>query len=99
MPINFHDEKSRHSYATRSADETWTYAMRQLLDPKGLRVTDIGCGGGIYSRAWAHLGIERVIGVDSFKVMVETARERLSDMQNVSFVVGDAVATGLNDAQ
>jgi len=35
IPINFHDEKNRHSYTTRSADESWKGAMRSLLDPMG----------------------------------------------------------------
>lgn len=35
IPINFHDEKNRHAYTTRSADESWKGAMRSLLDPMG----------------------------------------------------------------
>lgn len=97
MPVNFHDEKNRHSYATRYADETWKHAMYGVVDRSGLRVADIGCGGGIYTRAWAGLGVEHATGVDSSKVMVEAAREH-SGMPNVSYVVGDAIATGLKDA-
>jgi ubiquinone/menaquinone biosynthesis C-methylase UbiE len=52
MPMNFHDEKNRNSYVSRQADETWLRKMRDLADPNGLRVADIGCGRGIYSRAW-----------------------------------------------
>jgi len=98
MPINFHDERNRQSYTTRSADESWKVAIRTLVDPHGLRITDIGCGGGIYSRAWVELGAASVVGLDSSKIMVQAAEEHLSRMPNVSFVVGDATATGLEDA-
>ncbi|MCL6600396.1 MAG: class I SAM-dependent methyltransferase [Alicyclobacillus macrosporangiidus] len=98
MPIDFHDEKHRRSYATRTADDSWKHMMRQIIDPRGLRVADIGCGGGIYSRAWVDLGADQVIGVDSSKVMVDAAREQSARMSNVYFVVGDAVKTGLNGA-
>lgn len=98
MPINFHDETNRHSYATRTADETWKAAMRELVELKGLRVADIGCGGGIYSKAWSNLGAASVVGVDSSKIMIGAAEEHSSNAPNVSFVVGDATATGLEDA-
>jgi ubiquinone/menaquinone biosynthesis C-methylase UbiE len=97
MPIDFHDEKNRLSYATRCADDGWKRAMLEFVDPRGLRVADIGCGGGIYSRAWADLGAEQVVGVDSSMVMVDAARERSASMSNVSYIVGDAANTGLND--
>lgn len=98
MPINFHDEKNRRSYATRKVDPTWKCAMGEIVNPLGLLVADIGCGGGIYSRALADLGAERVIGLDSSKVMVDAAREHSSGVPNASFAVGDATATGLEDA-
>lgn len=98
MPINFHDERNRRSYATRTADRSWNTAMCELVEAQGLRVADIGCGGGIYSRAWADLGAATVIGVDSSQVMVDTAWEHSSGISNLSFVVGDAARTGLEDA-
>lgn len=98
MPINFHDEKNRNDYATRSADASWKRTMRTLVDSNGLRVADIGCGGGIYARAWADVGAQHVIGVDSSHVMVEAARERSANLSNLSFILGDAARTGLSDA-
>lgn len=77
-PINFHDEKNRNSYASRHADESWQRTMQQLVNPKGMRVADIGCGGGIYASAWVDLVAEHVIGVDSSRVMVEAARAHLA---------------------
>ena len=52
MAIDFHATANRNTYATRQADDGWQAAMRRLVDPAGTRVADIGCGGGIYSRAW-----------------------------------------------
>ncbi|MCL6625324.1 MAG: class I SAM-dependent methyltransferase [Alicyclobacillus shizuokensis] len=95
MPIDFHDKTNRNTYASRIADTSWRDTMRSLLDARGLRVADIGCGGGIYSRAWIELGARSVIGVDSSSVMVEAAREHSSDYPALSFIIGDAAATGL----
>ncbi len=97
MPINFHDEANRNSYATRTADESWLNAMRSIANPQGLRVADIGCGGGIYSRAWLELGARHVVGVDSSRVMMDAARERASDNLSLAFQLGDAADTGLPD--
>lgn len=95
MPIDFHDERNRGSYASRQADETWRRTMRDLVDPSGLRVADIGCGGAIYSKAWVDLGAEHVIGVDSSRVMVAAAREQYGGVQPLAFMVGDANNTKL----
>jgi len=97
MPIDFHDEKNRQSYVSRSADESWKGTIRSLFDPMGLRIADIGCGGGIYARAWVELGAKSVIGVDSSEVMVEAAREQSVGVSNLSYTVGDASNTSLDD--
>jgi ubiquinone/menaquinone biosynthesis C-methylase UbiE len=57
-------------------------------------VADVGCGGGIYSRAWHELGAE-VIGVDFSEQMVAAAREQAAGLSRISFRQGDATATGL----
>jgi ubiquinone/menaquinone biosynthesis C-methylase UbiE len=98
MPINFHDARNARTYATREADPSWTQTIFAIVDPVGKRVVDIGCGGGIYTRAWAKLGAASVRGVDFSDVMVNTARERCADLSNVAFQQGDALATGLPDA-
>lgn len=97
MPINFHDEKNRHSYANRRADEGWKNAVFTFFDPQGSIVADVGCGGGIYSHAWLELGARSVIGLDSSKVLVENAREHGAGVSNLSFHLGEACATGLAD--
>jgi ubiquinone/menaquinone biosynthesis C-methylase UbiE len=97
LPINFHDEAIRNSYATREADISWMNAMQSTVSPQGLRVADIGCGGGIYTRGWLKLGVKHVVGVDASRVMLDAAMEALGDNPQVSFQFGDAGATGLPD--
>jgi ubiquinone/menaquinone biosynthesis C-methylase UbiE len=95
VSIDFHAAKNRHAYAGRRADESWSKAISGWLDPAGKRVVDVGCGGGIYTRAWADLGASAVVGVDFSEVMLEAAKESCRDRQNVTFVCGDALRTGV----
>jgi ubiquinone/menaquinone biosynthesis C-methylase UbiE len=97
MTIDFHDEKNRRSYASRSASTGWMEAVCALVRPEGKRVVDIGCGGGIYSRAWADLGASRVIGIDFSPVMLGAAEEHCRSYGSISFHLGDALETGLPD--
>lgn len=97
MSIDFHASKNQFSYTGRNADDTWTEVMMSLVDPIGKKVVDIGCGGGIYSKAWSRLGAATVTGVDFSQVMVEAARRNCVDDSRMSFVQGDARATGLPD--
>ena len=46
-----------------------------IHDPSGLRIADVGCGGGIYARAWCALGAREVIGVDRSPTMISAATE------------------------
>lgn len=98
MPIDFHDQRNAQTYAQRGVDKSWVEAVTALVAPQGKRVADIGCGGGIYSKAWAELGASWVIGVDFSAVMLGAARATCNGLPNVSFVQGDALATGLPDA-
>jgi len=95
MPIDFHAQQNRYTYSGRSVDPSWFQAIRALVEPGGKRVADIGCGGGIYTFAWQALGAAQVTGVDFSAEMVAAGRERAADVENVRFVQGDAVATGL----
>ena len=94
MAIDFSAESNASAYSGRQAHQTWDEAIRDLLNPVGTHVVDIGCGGGIYSRAWLELGAASVTGVDSSAPILETARHDVSDVR-ASFVIGDASATGL----
>ncbi|PYI51779.1 class I SAM-dependent methyltransferase [Paenibacillus flagellatus] len=98
MPIDFHDERNRGTYASRSADAGWTEAIGRLVDARGLRAADIGCGGGIYTRALAGMGAKEVIAVDFSAGMLAAAAEHGAGLANVRFVRGEAAATGLPGA-
>ncbi len=95
MAIDFHSRANRGAYASRRAAPGWKDAMRRIVDPSGKRVADIGCGGGIYSRAWRELGACTVTGVDFSQTMVDGAREQSIGFAGISFQQGDAAATGL----
>jgi len=98
MPIQFNDEQNKSTYTGRTADESWKKALISLTQPAGLRVADVGCGGGIYSKAWLELGVSEVIGVDSSSIMISAAQENCTGILNASFHVGDATKTGLLDS-
>ncbi|MBV8189533.1 MAG: class I SAM-dependent methyltransferase [Alphaproteobacteria bacterium] len=95
MTIDFHAEANRSTYTGRRADPGWAEAMRGIVEPSAKSVADIGCGGGIYSRAWRALGAASVVGVDFSAAMVDAAREQAVGDAQLSFGQGDAAATGL----
>lgn len=97
MPMDFHDKKNRFSYASRSADKTWLAFMSERFDWTGKRVIDIGCGGGIYSKAFVTLGAEKVIGLDFSKQMLADAQLKNGD-KKIEYRLGDAYCTKLNDS-
>jgi ubiquinone/menaquinone biosynthesis C-methylase UbiE len=99
MPIDFHDPRNAHTYDTRAADSSWIAAITAIVSPAGERVLDIGCGGGVYSRAFAELSAASVVGVDFSAAMLKSAQALCADLPQVSLRQGDALATGLPDAR
>ena len=97
MSIDFHTEKNRYTYTAREVDDSWVTAISNIVSPVGKVVLDIGCGGGIYARAWAQMGSQQVTGIDFSEQMIAAAREHSAEIKNLSFQVGDALATGLED--
>lgn len=95
MPINFHDEQNRWSYTTRDADESWAALIRKYVDVSNKQVVDIGCGGGIYTKALIAMGASHVIGVDFSEEMLKGATENCKNIDNVTFLQGDAYNTNL----
>lgn len=95
MPIDFTSPSNHNTYALRTADASWKKAITDLIDPVGLRVADVGCGGGIYSTSWLDLGAESVAGIDSSRQMIEDAIARADEDPGLCFTVADAAATGL----
>jgi len=57
----------------------------------------VGCGGGTYTRAWHELGAASVIGLDFSEPILEEARAAHGRLPGVSFRLGEAAATGLDD--
>lgn len=97
MPIDFHAPDNRSSYASREAHATWLAALAPIAAPAGKVVYDIGCGGGVYTRAWADLGAARVVGVDFSAPALRTAQEQTAQ-SHVVYKVGEATRTGLPPA-
>ncbi|RNA66279.1 class I SAM-dependent methyltransferase [Alteribacter keqinensis] len=97
MGINFHDKRNKASYTTREADQTWKDTIERLVSPTGRKhAVDIGCGGGIYTKALADLGVPSVTGVDFSEAMLEGARDNCGDDPRIRFQKGSAENTGLS---
>lgn len=95
MPIDFHAQENRKTYATRSADPAWREMVEKLADLRGKTAVDLGCGGGIYSRELVELGASSVVGVDFSASNLAGAKENCADLPMIQFQQGDAYATGL----
>ncbi|MGK4579390.1 class I SAM-dependent methyltransferase [Kitasatospora sp. HPMI-4] len=97
MPIDFHSENNRLTYTRRRAGADWAAAIRSAVAPRGRRVADIGCGGGVYCAAWLELGAGSVVGVDFSAAMISAAREHCAGLDDLMFRQGGADDTGLPD--
>lgn len=96
MGIDFHNEKSRNTYTTRKADDSWVDVITDLVPLDNIsKALDIGCGGGIYSKALAEMGVASVTGVDFSEEILKGAKENCKEYPNISFKQGNARNTGL----
>ncbi|MEE6451162.1 class I SAM-dependent methyltransferase [Gottfriedia acidiceleris] len=95
MAINFHDAQNKKTYTTREADQSWIQLMRDTVDLFGKDVVDLGCGGGIYSKALSKLKVNHVTAVDFSEEMLKGTAENCKDYGNISFSKGDAYDTKL----
>lgn len=99
MGIDFHSEKNSRTYTTRKADHSWVEAINNLVPIKNIsRALDIGCGGGIYSKALSDMGVTSVTGVDFSKTILAGAKENCKEYKNISFQLGSAFDTGLDSS-
>ncbi|WP_025026932.1 class I SAM-dependent methyltransferase [Caldalkalibacillus mannanilyticus] len=95
MTINFHDEKNKSSYTTRTADDSWIQLIHNNVHVSNKQMADIGCGGGIYTKALLSMGAAHVTGVDFSEAMLKGAAEYCHAIDNVTFRQGDAYQTTL----
>lgn len=95
MPMDFHDPRNQASYTTRVADASWLEFIAKQVELKGKRAADIGCGGGIYTRALLELGAEHVAGVDFSAEMLQGAKQNVGDVDQVDWIQGTATQTTL----
>ena len=96
MGIDFHNDKNSHTYTTRKADDSWVKVIKDLVQfDKISNALDVGCGGGIYTKALSELGVLDVTGVDFSEAILKGARENCEEYQNITFKQGDALHTGL----
>ncbi|WEG19258.1 methyltransferase domain-containing protein (plasmid) [Alkalihalophilus pseudofirmus] len=97
MGIDFHSKRNSNTYTTRKADKLWAVTLENLIPIKGIsNALDIGCGGGIYSKALSDMGIEHVTGVDFSKAILDGAKENCKGYKNIDFEYGTAFETGLS---
>lgn len=97
MPINFHDKRNRMTYTTRTADVSWLSLIKQHVGIAGKEIVDIGCGGGIYTKALASSGAAHVTGVDFSNEMLQGAARHCENLSNVTLQQGNAYNSGLPD--
>ncbi|PWU20609.1 MAG: hypothetical protein C5B49_04030 [Bdellovibrio sp.] len=64
-------------------------AFHYLGDIKGLRVLDLACGEGFFTRLLKAGGAVEVVGVDVSSEMIELALRKTGDAKNIKYVVND----------
>ncbi|WP_251551219.1 class I SAM-dependent methyltransferase [Neobacillus muris] len=100
MGIDFHNKKNRNTYSSRSADFSWINAIKELLPIENISIAaDIGCGGGIYTKALSDMGILSVTGVDFSEAILDGARENGKEYTNIMFKQGNAYCSGLTSSR
>ncbi|KHF39931.1 class I SAM-dependent methyltransferase [Halalkalibacter okhensis] len=96
MAIDFHSEYNRNSYSARTADQSWSELISNLVPIELVsNALDVGCGGGIYSKALSDMGIKSVTSVDYSETILEGAIENCKHYQNITFQNRNALNTGL----
>jgi ubiquinone/menaquinone biosynthesis C-methylase UbiE len=99
MPIDFHHQNNRTSYTERKADQSWREIIEDIIKIKDKNIVDIGCGGGIYSKAMIDMGAAQVTGVDFSEEMLKGAADYCTGYDQIRFVKGTALDTKLLSEQ
>ncbi|MCR8642224.1 class I SAM-dependent methyltransferase [Paenibacillus sp. N1-5-1-14] len=87
------------TYTSRLADASWVQWMKEHVEIEDKRVLDLGCGGGIYTKALADLGAKELVGMDFSAVMLEGARLNTIEYPNIHWQQGNLLETGIEDEQ
>ncbi|MFM9281247.1 class I SAM-dependent methyltransferase [Paenibacillus jiagnxiensis] len=95
MPIDFHSDRNRFTYASREVDASWLEKIRGIAEVSGKQALDLACGGGIYTKGLVQLGASHVTGLDFSQEVIAGARINCQGIENIEFVVGNALDTGL----
>jgi 2-polyprenyl-3-methyl-5-hydroxy-6-metoxy-1,4-benzoquinol methylase len=98
-PINFHSQQISQTYATRQASGSWKTLINSIVDVQRRSIADIGCGGGIYTKALADMGAAQITCIDSSEVMLSDARSMLKAHTTVDFICSDALHTTAENQQ
>lgn len=97
MSIDFHNKKNQTTYTTRHADKSWIEAIKKLVPIENIfNAVDVGCGGGIYSKAMSDMGVDFIIGIDFSVAILDGARDNCKKHKNITFKHGNALQTGLD---
>ena len=91
------EDHSLKTLSTREADSTWMDLTKSLTQVKDCKVADIGCGEGIYCRAFAKLGASEVHGFDNCSANLSDAKIDSSEFENVHFHQTDATNLNVDD--
>jgi ubiquinone/menaquinone biosynthesis C-methylase UbiE len=67
----------------------------QSIEERG-RAADFGCGTGLFTRYLAR-GADEVFALDTSEAMLESARRKLNDVDNVQWLQASCLQTGLPD--
>lgn len=81
----------------QDADGAIWQALRERCDWSGRDVVDVGCGNGFHLPLFAATA-RGVIGVEPYRQLVRTARQRVARLPNVRVCIGSAARLGLPDA-
>jgi ubiquinone/menaquinone biosynthesis C-methylase UbiE len=73
------------------------YILELIGDVRGKKVLDVGCGTGFYS-LWLSEKGAKVLGIDSSKEMIKTAKEKASKKKlDTEFLIGDMATLRMDD--
>ena len=98
MKMDFHATGNKTSYTGRGASREWRECILGLVDIRDKAAADIGCGGGIYSRALVELGAAQVTAVDFSTVMLDGARDYCASCATMHDAIVDGKLAHLGDS-